>query len=95
MGKEYTVHAKMVAFAESAIVDFRFPFADKKGNDRFPISVCSYQTEVFVFRFPFAGNFRFPFVVTPAKTKLSKNLAKLHHFSLTFRFSHNLKITFC
>jgi hypothetical protein len=53
----------MNTFAETAIVDYRLPFAHQGKQTSvfrfcFPFSVCSKQTEVAVFRsfnFPFAG----------------------------------------
>jgi hypothetical protein len=38
-------------FAETANIDYHFPFAGKKsGSLAFPFSVCSKQTEVAIFR---------------------------------------------
>jgi hypothetical protein len=42
--------------AEIAIVGFRLSFADQGNKVPFSVSVCSKQTEVFRFRFPFSAN---------------------------------------
>jgi hypothetical protein len=47
----------MGTFAETAIVDYHLSFAGTKENELpFSVSVCSKQTEVCHFRFPFAEN---------------------------------------
>jgi hypothetical protein len=56
----------MGTFAETAIVDYRLSFAHWENKLLFSISVCSKQTEVSRFRFPFAANNegrRFPLVL--------------------------------
>jgi hypothetical protein len=50
---------QMGTFTETAIVDYRLSFADQgKSYFRFPVSVCSKQTEFCCFRFPFAESKR-------------------------------------
>jgi hypothetical protein len=53
----------MGTFAETAIVDYRLSFADQ--GKQTSVSVCSKQTEVCRFRFPFVENKRkLPFSVS-------------------------------
>jgi hypothetical protein len=51
-------------FAETAILDYSLSRADQGKKLPFPVSVCSKQTEVCRFHFPFAANKRkLPFSV--------------------------------
>ncbi len=53
----------MGTFAETAIVDYRLSFVDQ--GKQTSVSVCSKQTEVCRFRFPFVENERkLPFSVS-------------------------------
>jgi hypothetical protein len=58
----------MGTFAETSIVDYHLSFAGTKENKLlFSVSVCSKQTEVCHFRFPFAENKqKLPFSVSSA-----------------------------
>jgi hypothetical protein len=46
----------MGMFDETAIVDYRLSFADQGNTLPFSVFFCSKQTEVRLFRFPFAEN---------------------------------------
>jgi hypothetical protein len=72
----------MNKFAEEAIVDYLLSFADQGKNKLpFSVSVCSKQTEVCLFRFPFTVN----------KRKLTFFFSSIFGISETWRHGHGIK----